>query len=120
MKHLYNCEGKLEVCGISTYINKVKTLLAVGYRPPDKHISVQSWREFFNQIAGNYLIVMLTTHFGETQDACSEGRKLFNVIENSELGILNSSQMTYRSKQYNTETATDFAFADCELVSAYT
>jgi hypothetical protein len=50
---------------------------------------------------------------------CREGRKLFNAIENSELGVLNSSQMTYRSKQYNMETAIDSAFADYELLSAY-
>jgi hypothetical protein len=122
MKNLYNCEGKLEVCAISIYINKVKTLLAVGYRPPDKHISGESWTKFFNKFAGNYLIVGdFNAHhpFWGNQDACMEGRKLFNAIENSELGILNSNQMTYRSKHYNTETAIDLAFADYELLSAY-
>jgi hypothetical protein len=49
MKNLYNCEGKLKVCAISVY--------AVGYRPPDKRISEESWTKFFNQNAGNYLII---------------------------------------------------------------
>jgi hypothetical protein len=63
MKNLYNCEGKLEVCAISIYINKVKTLLVVCYRSPDKHISKESWTEFLNQFAGNCLIVgELTAH----------------------------------------------------------
>jgi hypothetical protein len=33
IKNFYNCGGKVDVCAISMYINKVKTLLAVGYRP---------------------------------------------------------------------------------------
>jgi hypothetical protein len=102
MKNLYNCRVKREVCAISIYINNVKTLLAVGYRPPDKHISEESWTEFFNQCAGNYLIVGDFNAHHPFQDTCREGRKLFNAIENSVLGILNSSQMTYRSKQYIT------------------
>jgi hypothetical protein len=61
---------------------------------------------------------MPITHLGN-QDLCSLGRKLFKAVENSELCILNSSQMTYRSKQYNTETVIDLAFADYELLSSY-
>jgi hypothetical protein len=67
-------------------------LLALSYRPPDKHISDESWTQYFNQFAGNCLIVGdFTAHrplWGH-QDACSEGRKLFNSIENSALGLLN-------------------------------
>jgi hypothetical protein len=97
-------------------------LLAVCYRPPDKHISKESWRECLNQFAGNYLIAGdFNAHhpLWGNQDTCSEGRKLFNLIENLELGILNSNQMTYRSKQYNTETATDLVFAEYELLLSY-
>jgi hypothetical protein len=68
-----------------------------------------------NQFAERYLIVGdFNTHhpLWGNQDACGEGRKLFNATENSEHGILNSNQMTYRSKQYNTETAINLAFAD--------
>jgi hypothetical protein len=45
-------------------------LLAVGYRLPDKHISMESWTEYFNQFAGNYPIVGdFNAHhtFGETK-----------------------------------------------------
>jgi hypothetical protein len=57
--------------------------------------------------------------FCGNQDVCRERRKLFNAVENSELGILNSSQMTCRAKQYNMETAIDLAFADYELLALY-
>jgi hypothetical protein len=53
------------------------------------------------------------------QDTCTEGRKLFNAIENSELSILTLNQMTCRSKQYNKETAIDLAFSYYELLSSY-
>jgi hypothetical protein len=56
MKNLYNFKGELEVCAILIYVN-VKTLLAVFYRPPDTHISEESWTRFFNQFAGKYLMV---------------------------------------------------------------
>jgi hypothetical protein len=118
-EQFYNCEGKLEVYAILIYVNKVKTLLSVGYRPPDKHISDESRTQYFNQFAGNYLTVAdLNAHnpLCGDQDACSEGRKLFKAIENSELGTVNSRQMTCRSKQYNTETTTDLAFTDYELL----
>jgi hypothetical protein len=83
-------------------------------------MSEESWTQFFNQFAGKYLIVGdFNTHhpLWGNQDVFSEGRKLFNAIENSDLGILNSSEMTYRSKHYNTETAIDLAFVDYELLS---
>jgi hypothetical protein len=57
MKNLYNCEGKLQVCDILVYVNEVRTLLAVCYRPPDKHISEESWTQFFNHFARKYIIV---------------------------------------------------------------
>jgi hypothetical protein len=60
MKNRYNCEGKLgklEVYAISIHINKVKTFLALCYRPPDKHMSEDSWTECLDQFAGNYLTV---------------------------------------------------------------
>jgi hypothetical protein len=122
MKNLYNCEGKLELCAILVFVIKVKTLFTVCYRLPDKHISEESWTQFFNQSAGKYLIVgdFNARHpLRGNQGACSEGRKLFNAIENSELSILISSQMTYRSKHYNMETAIDLAFVDYELLFLY-
>jgi hypothetical protein len=97
-------------------------ILAFGYRLPDKRISEESWTKFFNQFAGNYLITEnFNAHhpFWGNQDVCREGIKLFNAIENSELSILKSRQMTYRSKQYNKETANDLAFADYELLLVY-
>jgi hypothetical protein len=77
---------------------------------------------FFNQFPRKYLIIGdFNIHYPlwGNQDMCCERRKLFDAIENSELGILNSNQMTYRSKQYNMETAIDLAFADYELLSSY-
>jgi hypothetical protein len=85
-------------------------------------ISEESRTGFFNQSAGNYLIVGdFNAHrpLWGNQDACSKGRELFNAMENSELGIMNSNQITYRSKQYNTETANDLAFTDYEFLSSY-
>lgn len=75
-----------------------------------------------NQFAGNYLIVGDLNAYHPlwgNHDEFSEGRKLSNAIENLELGILNLNQMTYRSKQYNTETVIDLAIADYELLSSY-
>jgi hypothetical protein len=71
-----------------SFVIKAKTLLAVCYRPPDRHISEESWTQFFNQSAGKYLIVGdFSAHhpLRGNQGTCSEGRKLFNAIENSEL-----------------------------------
>jgi hypothetical protein len=97
MKNLYNCESKIEVCAISIYIKKVRTLLAIGYRSPEKYISEESWTEFFNQFEGNCLIVGdFNAHhpFWGNKETCSEGRKLFNAIENSELGNITLNKRT--------------------------
>jgi hypothetical protein len=93
MKNFCNCEGKVRVCAISIYINKVKTLLTLCYRPPDKHISDESWTQYFNQFAGNYLIVGdFNAHhpLWGNQDSCSEGRKLFKAMK--KLGALYTEQ----------------------------
>jgi hypothetical protein len=73
----------------------------------------------FDKFAGKYPIIWdFNAHhpLWGSQELCSEGRKLFKFIENSELGILNPSQMIYRCKEYNTETAIDLASADYELL----
>jgi hypothetical protein len=62
---------------------------------------------------------MPITHSRETEIRTVKEESCLTPQKTQELGILNSSQMTYRSIQFYMETATDLAFADYMLLSSY-
>jgi hypothetical protein len=53
------------------YINKVKILLALCYRPPDKHISEESLSQFLTGLQGEEILIPIA-HFGETKTCASK------------------------------------------------
>lgn len=54
--NLFNCNNKLEVCAVESYIEGESITVVSCYRPPNfPNISTQEWETFFTQFRGKAL-----------------------------------------------------------------
>ncbi|XP_034936031.1 uncharacterized protein [Chelonus insularis] len=122
-KHgLYNCNNNIELCAIELFTCEGPFLVVSCYRPPDRNMTKDQWVRFLNQFSGNFLVTgdFNAHHQVWGSDANSiEGTKLFEAIEESEVGLLNGAVKTFYSRQYRTESALDLSFASCGLLSLF-
>lgn len=77
---------------------------------------------FLSQFGEKFLVAGdFNTHHPLWGDriSCDEGRKLFNALEKTEVGILNQGQSTYFSRQYGSNSAIYLAFVDIPSLALY-
>lgn len=120
--NIYNCDDKLELCAIELFLAEESILLASCYRPPDQGIDLDQWDRFFSQFTGKFLITGdFNPHhllWGDKKD-CETGSKIVECVLDSEISILNGESMTFKSRQYQTESAIDLAFVNNRSLHSY-
>lgn len=120
--NLYNCKGSIELCAIQIFLPESKLTVVFCYRSPTNNITETSWLRFLTQFEEKFIVVGdFNTHhpYWGNRVRCEEGKKLFNAIEGSEVGISNEGSSTYYSRQYGTESAIDLAFVDNTSLASY-
>lgn len=112
---LFDCDGKLELCAIELFLHDAKFLVLSCYKPPDIKISSLSWHRFFNQFRLEDRVLIggdFNSHHTLWGDIhiCDEGSKLVDTYLDSNFGILNDGNPTFRSRQYASYSAIDLTF----------
>jgi exonuclease III len=115
VSNLYNCSNSIELCAIELFADNDNLTVVSCYRPPDKSMTGESWGRFLSQFQGRFLIAGdLNAHHlaWDDQRTCTEGRKLIEAIEETEVCFLNKEMKTFYSRQYGTESAIDISLVD--------
>lgn len=119
---IFNCNNNIETCAIEIFTQDKKLTIASYYRPPNNHIRRTMWVRFLSQFDGKFVIGGdLNIHhplWGDRQ-SCREGTKVFDALEELDVGILNDNSPTFCSRQYNTLSAIDLSIVDDASILSY-
>lgn len=117
----YKCNGKLEACGIIIEMNnkELGVIYISTYKPPGMSILAEEWLEFFEQFDCRILVLGdLNAHhisWGNNY-SCGEGKKLFEAVVDSDLGVLNEGSWTTIPRNGYRRSAIDLSLVSIELV----
>lgn len=119
----YNCNGQIELCSINLFINNEKWLIISCYKSPDNNITENNWKKFLDQFNNKKILIAgdlnAHHHLWGDEKIDTQGKRIYNAIDDTNLFFLNQGKKTYKSRQFNTETAIDITIIDCSTITSF-